>query len=338
MLIKSVLKKLAEQNNLIETVVEKKLNHYLKYVHTFIDNLFNKFIRQDESRIEKNSASELKAIQTFGEKGEIYSLCFLRDGRLVLSINSKIVVYNKNTFESDIVILNNSKAYTVCGLKNGNLAACISGDIPIYKIDGNNYKILLTILPHEFEIFKIIELEDGRLCSAGFNINIWNNSYELIGTLPSEKFKVKSVIEINDYIIFSGYHEGIKIWNKYTFEFIHAYSSLRCYWNNCLSKLKENTIIFGGSGEIVIIDVSSFQIRSLQVKKMETICCICVLREDKILLGSIGGYIYFFDSLSNQITFTKKIFDATYISCIIKDEDNKIFLSSRDYIKTYMLD
>ena len=323
------LNRMDEQTKLIENIINKKLNDYLNYFHNFIYILFNQF--KHGSQKKPSSPLNLKIIKNIKNKGEgeIFSLCLLRDGRLVSRSNKRLVIYDRDTFQPHIIIKDSGNS--VCGLKNGNLASCDDNKIYIYEINGNNYILIHTLKGHTGKIWKIIELEDGRLssCSEDRAIRIWNNesNYECIKNLTGHNDYVTSIIEINDYIISASDDNSVRVWNKYTFQLTQIFQDIHCFWNNGLSKLKENTIIIGGSSELFIVDILSFEYKSFKNKQLNWIDSILVLREDKILLGNLNGEIIIFDSLSNQIIYIQSIANKS-ITCIIKSEDNQIFSSS----------
>ena len=270
-------------------------------------------------------------------------MCLLRDGRLVSGGLGGIVIYNKDSFQPDIIIHDYSvySVFSVCRLRNGNLASGNNRDeIIIYEIDGNKHKRICIIKPHTNRVNKVIELEDGRLCSCSSDktITIWDRNYQFFYILTGHTDEIMSIIEMNDYIISSTYdkyyislfkygHDGVRIWNKHTRGCIKYIQHLYCYSNNSLSKLGENKIILGGSNELFVLDILSFQYQSFNDKTLGEILCILVLREDLILLGNNKREIICYDSLYNQIVFTQSL--HTYsVDCIIESEDKKIISSS----------
>ena len=276
------------------------------------------------------SSSRLKLITTIKRDYNVNSMCLLGDGRLVSGGKEGIVIYRKHSFQSDIII--KDYVYSVCGLRNRNLAyGGEDDDIRIYEIDGNEHKHIHTLKAHTGYVNKVIELEDGRLssCSVDNTIIIWDEKYKPIRTLKGHTDSVMSIIEMNHYIISSTYYDGVRIWNKHTYKCIKTIPHLYCENNNGLSKLGENTIIIGGSNELFVLDILSFQSKSFWDLTLGYIWSILVLREDQILLGNVKGEIVCYDSLSNQIIFTQSL-HTNYVTCIIETEDKKILSSSKD--------
>ena len=115
---------------------------------------------------------------------------------------------------------------SVCGLRNGNLASsrCF-GNVIIYEINGNRCKHIHTLQGHTYWVTKVIELKDGRLSSCFFDkiIRICDENYEPIQSLNGHTYDIVSIIEMNDYIIYVGADNALRIWNKKTYECIKKY-------------------------------------------------------------------------------------------------------------------
>ena len=335
----------------IEKTINKKFDEYLNLIALSIKNLFNHFFQPNQKEeVPKNNAinSKLQIIKTIQHSHKINSLCFLKDGRLVLGSDGRISIYNTYTFESFTLSYYTEDTYSVCGLKNGNLASAGSDrKIRIWEINGNNYKQIHTLEGHNYRINKVIELKDGKLCSCSDDkaTKIWDNKtdYECIQTLKQRSAWVISVIEISDYILSASYDNGengdnsVIIWNKHTFECIKVVKGIYCLWNNGLGKLKENEIVIGGRNEIFVLDTLSFQYKSFKNSRLGEILSIYVLREGLVLLGNNKGRVFCFDLLYNQIVFKQKL-NLYDVLCIVKSEnDEKFILSEGKMISIFTL-
>ena len=332
--IQAFIKKTEDEETLNKFSHQMNLNN--KDVQELLEEKTNNILQLEKEKTIKDEEKKEK---------EKYSMCFLADRRLVSAgggnKKGKIIIYEKKTFEPQIIIKDDCKVFSVCGLKNGNLASGYSegGLIKIWKINDNNYLLLHTLKEHNYAVNKIIELEDGRLftCSYDETIKVWDDKYQCIMTLQRNSQDIKSIIEIKDYIISVSdeYHKTAMVWNKSTYKFLKKVENVYCSWLNGLAKIKENAIIIGGENEIFILDILSFQSKSLKNNQFGKIFSICVLKEDQVLIGNAQGNLFCFDSLYNKIIFTQQLYKDA-VSCIIKNEDNQIFLSSYDgTIKIY---
>ena len=281
------------------------------------------------------SSSRLKLVTTIQRDDVVYSMCWLRDGRLVLGGKEGIVIYREYSFKP-VIFFDDKYIYSLCGLRNGNLVSgdC-DGEIRIYEIEGNKHKLIHTLREQYYVVNKVIELEDGRLCSCSWDetIIIWNQNYQPIITLTGHTDSIMSIIEIYYYIISCTRNSTI-IWNKYTYECITVIQHLYCCENNSLSKLGENRVILGGRNELFVLDILLFQCKCYYDYNLGNVQSILVLGEDQILLGNGEGKIRCYDLLSNQTIFIQSIYRGT-VCCILETEDKKILTSSNSTIKIY---
>ena len=93
----------------------------------------------------------------------------MNDGRLVSgSYDDSIIIYNKETFQPDLIIKkNNGSIYYITQLSSGILASC-SGDktIKLFNIKGNKYERLQTLDYHSGSVYKVVELKNKSLVSC----------------------------------------------------------------------------------------------------------------------------------------------------------------------------
>lgn len=326
----------------IEGIMHKQFNDYVKIICDFIKNLFNQFIHNktnesSEGRPQKNPLPKLRITKAIQSDETVNSMCFLADGRLVTA-SDRVEIYKLKSYELDAVISrpHTTGVLTVFGLRNGNLASAGSyGGIRIWTIKGKKAKCVHTLEGHRDYIYKVIEMEDGKLCSCSKDgtIKIWDNNYECIQTLKGHTDSVISVIEVNNYIISSGnkVDDTVRIWDKSTYECVETLKKVCCFSGNGMSKLKDSAAIIAVKGKVLIIDVLSFQIQSFAHESLGSVFSICVLKNSNLLIGNDEGKIICFDLLSHQIMFTTTPHKET-IKCIIESEDNQVFSSSEDKI------
>lgn len=344
----SVVEILEKHRKTAERVINKKFNEYLNVFSNFINNLLNAIIqninspKQAVKKTKKSSTSRLEIIQTIQDQhvNTIFSLTFMRDGRLVSSsYDGKVVLYELTTFQPDIIISNEGSyyefqsMYTICGLRNGNLACSCKHLIYIWEINGKKFKKIYT-LEHVNFVLKIIELEDGKICSCSYKeIKIWDNkrNYQCIQILLEHRHWVNSVLETNNYILSAGNEDEtiLNIWNKSTYQFVKVIKGIHCVGNNGLSKLSDETVIIGGDSELYTVDILSFETKSYKSEKFGRVESVCVLSKEKVLVGNNLGTIIWFSLLLNQIILSSKVHDDI-IFCLIKSEDNKLFSGSKD--------
>ena len=119
-------------------IEEKEINNLIKNIKNF-GNIISPYNLYDNYNIEnKNPIYNLQ-----NHNSGIYWLCLLKDGRLVsCSSDRKIIIYNKNTFKSDIVIENefNNVISFITQLSSGLLVSCCD-DTKIKFFKMKNYNI-----------------------------------------------------------------------------------------------------------------------------------------------------------------------------------------------------
>ena len=116
----------------------------------------------------------------------VYCLCVLNDGRLVSgSSDYSIIIYNKKTFQPEIIIKEYNDYITcIIQLSSGILASCSEDKtIKLFSIKENKYEILQTLNYHNNIVWKIIELKNKNLvsCSSDSSIIFYikdNNEYK----------------------------------------------------------------------------------------------------------------------------------------------------------------
>ena len=214
-IINEILLVIDEQEKNKDEIIEE-LKQKIKILENKLKEKNNKFaenkIKLDENEL-KNQANKInlpkklaknnnfnnfnfentKNIKTLNNnEGWIICLKTLDDGRLAASdSNSNLIIYNKYTFNADIIINNNlSHLWNFTQLKNKNIACSFDSDstLKIIKIKNNDdfEDIQIIKKAHNDNINKIIELKNENLVtfSADYSFKIWklnnNNKYELI--------------------------------------------------------------------------------------------------------------------------------------------------------------
>jgi hypothetical protein len=154
-------------SNAQQKINEKKLNE--NNINILNNNNFNNFKIENMNNIKTLNNNE----------GGIYCLKILDDGRLAAGDKySNLIIYNKETFNPDIIIQNNlSYLWNFTQLKNKNIA-CLFGynTLKIIKIKNNNYEDIQIIKnAHNDDINKIIELKNENLItfSWDYSFKIW---------------------------------------------------------------------------------------------------------------------------------------------------------------------
>lgn len=273
------------------------------------------------------------------QKAFIKLLCFLEDGRLALyNSNKTIFVFSRGNYELEDFIENDDDIYTICGVRNECLAfAGWDKLINIWQIGKGKCKKLHVLYGHEDRIWKVIKLENGRLCSCSDDktIRIWDdkNKYKCIQILVGHLGFVKSIIEVNKYIISIGsfYSDpSLRVWDKSTYECVKTIKINEHFEGSSLEKMNEFMAVFWGKDEIFLMNTFSFQYELFKNNYwFNKICSIYPLKNGNIFFGNEIGEIGLFDPVSNKLILKKNIFPChSSVNNIIKVKDQEIFVTS----------
>jgi len=99
----------------------------------------------------------------------------MNDGRLVSgSIDCSIIIYNKTTYQPDLIIKEHSSwICNIIQLNSGILISCSDDKtIKLFKIEGNKYEVLQTLNYHKDRVSRIIEINNKILVSSSLDSSI----------------------------------------------------------------------------------------------------------------------------------------------------------------------
>lgn len=338
-----LLVKIEEQTKLMNKNVNDNFFKYLSSITDLLNKLFDKF---NKKSIPQNNLPAVAPKSNFPSQifktikpqhtDKIFSLCFLKNGKLISSgKDGKIVIYNETTFDSETEIQKAHKGsvFSVCGLRNGNLISSGSdGLVKVWEIYEEGYKNIQTLHGHTKPVNKVIELEDGKVCSCSDDkkIRIWENkaNYSNIQTLIGHSDYIKSILEMNNSIIFTSINgtddKSLEIWDKSTYQCMKIIRDIFFYSRNGVSKIKNRIIVLGGKGELITIDILSFNMKSFKNNLLGDIYSIYPLEDMKVLLGNSAGKVIYFDLSSSKIISTNQLHNSP-ITYLIENEDKKLF-------------
>ena len=274
--------------------LEKLLNKKVKEkTDNNNDNLYNNFNIQIKKSIYKINI----------HKDSVFCLSLLNDGRLVSgSADKHIIIYNKLTFQPDIIIKeHNDYIRCIIQLSSGELASCSSDKtIKIFKIKGNNYQILQTLNYHTKEVFQIIEMKNKYLASCSgdksiifylknnskyekyYNISANGRCYSIIQSKENEICYSERVNYDNFNIYFHNINE------KTINSSISNISSSGLFGS--FNMITKDLLIIGGKNKISIINVNEYKLIRV-IETNSSINGFCMFNESIFLTGCSNGII-----------------------------------------------
>ena len=314
--------------NIMKLPIKINLNQNINNIIQKNNNLLFNFLNKIKSELDiiKKNAIENKNfddenINIFkilnNNKGGIYCIKTLDDGRLAAGdSNSNLIIYNKETYNPDIIIQNNlNQLLNFTQMKNNNLACSFGSEntLKIIKIKNNNEYEDFQIIKnaHTDYITKIIELKNENLItfSHDYSFKIWklnNNKYEKINEFKDTN-SLSDGLEIkdNEIILYSlgtiprsiiFYHlnknEKIKILNNLSLCITYA--------GNRIIKINNDEIAVAGNKRVYLIDVNNYVILN---EIISDYCNYSILKlsNNLFLIGDENGIISQYKIVNKKI-------------------------------------
>ena len=246
----------------------------------------------------KNPIHKLKAHTHY-----VFCLTVMKDGRLVSgSYDNSIIIYNKTTYQPDIIIKEHSSSvYCITQLSSGVLASCSNDKtIKLFNIKGVEYEIIQTLNYHTGAVFKIVELKNKSLtsCSGDSSILFYfkdNNEYQKDYKI-STNGSCCSIIQTKDNEICYSEATNNKICFfdllerkiKTSISNINKYNGCR-EWFIMISK---DLLLIPGENKISIVNVNHYNLsRIIDVPGASWICGVCMISQNILLTGDYSEII-----------------------------------------------
>ena len=278
-------------------IEEEQINDLIKNIQNFgkisSSGNYDDFIIEKKNPIHKLT----------NHNSYIFSLCVLNDGRLVSgSYDHSITIYNKNTFQPDLIIKEHNHGITcVIQLSSGELVSCsVDNTIKLYNIKGLQYEVLQTLNYHKGTVRKIVELKNKTLvsCSDDSSVIFYlkdNNEYKKDYHIPTNG-SCYSIIQTKDNeICYSEtnnnticFYEIQERKNKGSISGIMIDNGYRIWF----TIIKKNLLLIPGSNKLTIINTDEYNIvRNIEVPNAGTITGVCLLNKNMLLTGDYAEII-----------------------------------------------
>ena len=279
-------------------IEEEQINDLIKNIQNFgkissSDNLYNDFIIEKKNPIHKLT----------NHTSYIFSLCVLNDGRLVSgSYDHSITIYNKNTFQPDLIIKeHNHGILCVIQLNSGELVSCSADKtIKLYNINGLQYEVLQTLNYHKDIVWKIAELKNKVLvsCSNDSSIIFYlkdNKEYKKDYQITT-KGPCSSIIQTKDNeICYSeNNNNAICFYDIQERKIIASISGISkdSGYREWFIMIKKNLLLIPGSNQLTLINTDEYNIiRKIEVPNASTITGVCLLNKNMLLTGDYAEII-----------------------------------------------
>ena len=297
----------------IKIELNQNINNIIQKNNILYDNLINEIkyelgiinkIDFDFKNFKIENANNIKTLNN--NKGSIYCLNILEDGRLAAGDSySNLIIYNKTTFNPEILIENNlSTLYNFTQLKNKNIACSFESEstLKIIKIKNKDEYENIQIIKnaHNNSINKIIELKNENIItfSDDFSFKIWklnNNKYEIIDEFKDTN-EISDGLEIkdNEIILYAlkSKPQCLVFFNLNKKEKIQVLHNLNLRISRLyrIIKLNNNEVVIAGFKKVYLIDINNYMILD-QINSDDKNFYILKLSNNLFLIGDGNGNI-----------------------------------------------
>ena len=198
------------------------------------------------------------------------------------------------------------------------------------KVTVRNYDNYLTLTGHTSGIFGMIQLQDGRLCSASndYNLRIWNLNGTCEQILKGHTNAVVAVYQMNDGLVCSaGQDKMIRVWNLKTSANIMTFSGHNDSVFTLLA-LPDGRLVSGSADR-------TLRVWNISTQKCEMVIntghsdsvqfaillwdgTVCTASWDKTLRTfnpQTGALIKVFSGHSNEVVHVNQLADGRIASC-----------------------
>ena len=272
----------------------------------------------------------------------ILCLTVLNDGRLVSgSADKSIVIYNKITFQPDLIIKEHNDSICHIIQLNSKILASCSWDNTIKLFNINTYKILQTLSYHISCVYNIIELKNKYLVSCSYDNSIifyYKNNLKYIKDYQIlTKGECYSIIETKENeICYSEGYDTICFYDLKEKKIKSSLSNINKI-NDCCGRfimIKKDLLLIPGYNKISIIDVKNYKlIRIIDVPNSSYIYGVCMLNQNILLTGDKSKTIIQWKIEGNNLILISKIENSHEkdINALIKIGDAHFASGSNDF-------
>ena len=227
----------------------------------------------------------------------VYCLTVLNDGRLVSgSKDNTIIIYNKATYQPDIIIKEHKSAICcITKLNSGELVSCsCDKEIKLFKIKEVEYQVLQTLKYHTNYVYKIIELKNEKLvsCSLDSSFILYfkdNLEFSKEYQIPTKGW-CTSVIETkaNEICYSQNNNNTICFFDLLERKIKESLSNIIKYGDNVewFIMMTKDLLLIPGKDCLSILNVNYYKlVRCVEVPDSNWVFGVCILNQNMILTG-----------------------------------------------------
>ena len=290
---------------LLDTIdkLMKKNEDFQKRLLALEEKVFGKKEKEtkkenDEFKGKFENLTNTKTIQP--HTSYISNIILLQNNKLATSsLDGYIKIYNKDTFEPEISIKENSYIDWIEQIKDGTLISCPRDNtIRLYEIKDKSYNTI-NVLKESSSAWKMKELQSGKLISSmsNYDIKVWikkNDTLECEFIIPNggESYDILEIRK-NEVVALSSTNVNFYDLNKR--DKIYSISGFESFYGNYgikFCKANDELLLVCGTNNIFLVDIKSYQIISnIECYYIEILYKVS---NDFILSGQSNGDIIIF--------------------------------------------
>ena len=289
-----------ENSELVEILLDtidklmKKNEDFEKRLIALEEKVFSKK-ENDEFKGKFENLTNTKTIQP--HTSYISNIILLQNNKLATSsLDGYIKIYNKDTFEPEISIKENSCVDWIEQIKDGTLISCPRDNtIRLYEIKDKSYNTI-NVLKESSSAWKMKELQSGKLISSmiNYDIKVWikkNDTLECEFIIPNggESYDILEIRK-NEVVALSSTNVNFYDLNKR--DKIYSISGFEPFNLNPgrkFCKANDELLLVCGSNNIFLVDIKSYQL--ISKIECEKIVTLYKISNDFILSGQSSGDI-----------------------------------------------
>ena len=285
---------------LLDTIdkLMKKNEDFQKRLLALEEKVFSKKEKEtkkenDEFKWKFENLTNTKTIQP--HTSDISNIILLQNNKLATSsLDGYIKIYNKDTFEPEISINENSYIDWIEQIKDGTLISCPRDNtIRLYEIKDKSYNTI-NVLKESSSAWKMKELQSGKLISSmsNYDIKVWikkNDTLECEFIIPNggESYDILEIRK-NEVVALSS--TNVNFYDLSKRDKIHSISGFESFNLNPgrkFCKANDELLLVCGYNNIFLVDIKSYQL--ISKIECEKIATLYKISNDFILSGqSIG--------------------------------------------------
>ena len=290
---------------LLDTIdkLMKKNEDFQKRLLALEEKVFGKKEKEtkkenDEFKGKFENLTNTKTIQP--HTSYISNIILLQNNKLATSsLDGYIKIYNKDTFEPEISIKENSYIDWIEQIKDGTLISCPRDNtIRLYEIKDKSYNTI-NVLKESSSAWKMKELQSGKLISSmsNYDIKVWikkNDTLECEFIIPNggESYDILEIRK-NEVVALSSTNVNFYDLNKRDKIYsISGFESFNLNPGRKFCKANDELLLVCGSNNIFLVDIKSYQL--ISKIECEKIVTLYKISNDFILSGQSNGDIIIF--------------------------------------------